>query len=142
ELKEAVARSESDETDIPVAWREPKPGAPPALPLGRLKRDVLEIAPGRKIAYVVDAAFTPENAEKITSLAAGAEVLFIETPFLQADAGHARARRHLTAWQAGTLARQARVKRLVTLHYSPRYSGRGDELEREALAAFHGSEQQ
>lgn len=142
ELKEAVARGDSDETDISVAWREPKPAAPPALPLGRLKREVLEVTPGHKIAYVVDAAFTPENAEKITSLAGGAELLFIEAPFLQADAEHARARRHLTAWHAGTLARQAKVKRLVTLHYSPRYSGRGDELEREALAAFHGTEQE
>lgn len=138
-LKEAVAQGKPDDTLVPVKWRELKPVSPPVLSLRDLKREVLEIAPGRKIAYVVDAAFTPENADKIMSLASGAELLFIEAPFLHADAEHARARRHLTAWQAGTLARQASVKRLVTLHYSPRYNGRREELEREAMAAFHGT---
>ncbi len=140
ELKEAVARGDPDETMISVEWREPNAAAPPARPLGQLKRDVLEVAPGRKIAYVVDAAFTPPNAEKIVSLARDAEILFIETPFLHVDREHARARHHLTARQAGTLARRAGVKRIVPLHYSPRYSGRGHELEHEALAAFHGTE--
>lgn len=99
----------------------------------------MEIAPRRKIAYVVDAAFTPANAQKIVGLADRADVLFIETPFLQADVEHAKARHHLTAQQAGELARRAGVKRIVTLHYSPRYGGRADELQREALTAFHGA---
>lgn len=34
--------------------------------------------------------------------------------------------------------REAQAKQLVTLHYSSGYQGRGDELEREALAAFRG----
>lgn len=138
ELKEAVGRGDSDDTMIPVEWREPNPVAPAVRPLGELKREVLEIAPGRKLAYVVDAAFIPANAEKIVNLARDAEILFIETPFLHADQEQARARHHLTARQAGTLARQAGVKRIVPLHFSPRYSGRGRELEREALAAFRG----
>jgi ribonuclease Z len=138
-LKEAAARGDADETLVAVEWREPHPTRPRALRLGQLKSEILQLAPGRKIAYVVDAAFTAENAAKIVALAHNAEVLFIEAPFLQADVERAAARQHLTAHQAGTLARQAQVKRIVTLHYSPRYEGRGDELEREALAAFHGT---
>jgi ribonuclease Z len=140
-LKEAAARGDAEETLIAVEWRKPHSTAPVALPLGRLKREVLQIVPGRKIAYVVDAAFTSPNAEKIVALARNAELLFIEAPFLEADRELAATRQHLTAHQAGTLARQARAKRMVTLHYSPRYEGRGDELEREALAAFHGTAQ-
>jgi ribonuclease Z len=139
DLKEAAARGDAEETLMAVEWREPQPTTPRALPLGQLKSEILQLAPGRKIAYVVDAAFTPTNAEKIIALARDAELLFIEAPFLQADVEHAAARQHLTAHQAGTLAREAQVKRMVTLHYSPRYEGRGDELEREALVAFHGT---
>jgi ribonuclease Z len=135
-LKERAARGDADDTMIDVAWREPDTTRPGALPLGELKRKVLRFAPGRKIAYVVDVAYTPQNAASIISLAANADVLFIEAPFLEADAQQAAARHHLTALQAGTLARQGRAKRIVTLHYSPRYEGRGDELHCEALAAF------
>jgi ribonuclease Z len=139
DLKEAAARGDAEETLVAVEWREPQPTAPRALPLGQLKSEILQLARGRKIAYVVDAAFTPTNTEKIIALARDAELLFIEAPFLQADVEHAAARQHLTAHQAGTLARQAQVKHIVTLHYSPRYEGRGDELAREALVAFHGT---
>jgi hypothetical protein len=44
----------------------------------------------------------------------------------------------LTARQAGTLARLAGVKGLVTLHNSPRYKGQGQRLAEEARDAFVG----
>ena len=100
------------------------------------EREIMQITSGRKIAYVVDAAFTEANIAKIVALAQGADILFIEATFLQADAADAAARRHLTAQQAGTLARLANAKRLVTLHHSPRYRGQGERLVREAETAF------
>jgi ribonuclease Z len=136
-LKSAILRGEPDPTSIAVAWGDTAAPKPDVLPLGAL-REVATITPGRKIAYVVDAVHSAENATRIIDLAHGADVLFIETAFLESDAGRAAERKHLTARQAGTLARQARVKRIVTLHYSPRYEGRHQALVDEAEAAFRG----
>ena len=99
----------------------------------------MKITAGRKIAYVVDCSFTDTNVEKIARLAKDADIIFIELTFLEADAELAKARHHLTARQAGTIARLAGAKRLVTLHYSPRYKGKGHQLAEEAQDAFLGS---
>ena len=78
------------------------------------------------------------NSAKILALAGGADELFIETAFLQEDAALAAERRHLTAAQAGMLARQAGAVRVVPFHFSPRYMGRENELRREVEAAWRG----
>lgn len=135
-FKEATLRGADDDALIPVSRRQGQLDEPAALPLGLLKREIMEITSGRKIAYVVDCAFTDANQDKIVELAKGADILFIEATFLDADAAVAQMRRHLTARQAGTLARRAGVKRLVTLHYSPRYKGQGFRLAQEAQDAF------
>ncbi len=88
------------------------------------------------IAFIDDHREAHANIEKVVQLAKGADILFIEATFLEADAILARSRHHLTARQAGTLARLAGVKRLVTLHYSPRYKGQGHCLAEEAQSAF------
>ncbi|HYA80745.1 MAG TPA: MBL fold metallo-hydrolase [Methylocystis sp.] len=135
-FKEAILRGASDDVLIEVAWLVGRQGRPTALPLGALKREIMQIAAGRKIAYVVDCAFSDANSEKIVCLARDADILFIEATFLDADATVARERRHLTARQAGMLARLAGAKRIMTLHHSPRYKGQGHLLVREAQEAF------
>jgi ribonuclease Z len=139
-LKDAILRGDPDSTPIAVAWAEGREPRPETLSLGQLAPEIAQVTQGRKVAYVVDTAFTEANAGKIVALAQGADTLFIEAPFLEADAERAAQRQHLTAQQAGLLARKAQVKRLVTLHYSPRYEGRGEDLAREAESAFHGGE--
>ena len=99
--------------------------------------DVLRIGPGQKVAYVTDAAWTDENLAKIVGLAAGADQLFIEAAFLEAEAGLAAARSHLTAAQAGRIGRLAGVRHLVPFHFSPRYLGQPEALQEEALHAFY-----
>ncbi|WP_036283910.1 MBL fold metallo-hydrolase [Methylocystis sp. ATCC 49242] len=135
-FKAATLQGADDATLIPVTWRDGGDDRPAALPLGFLKKEIMQITSGRKIVYVVDCAYTDANIEKIVRLAERADMLFIEATFLDVDSEAAAKRRHLTARQAGTLARRAGVKRLVTLHYSPRYRGQGERLAQEAQEAF------
>ncbi len=135
-FKEAILKGLPGDFPIEVSWRDPLPAAPRTLPLGQLRDEIMRISTGRKIAYVVDCAFTAANVEKIVTLAGDADTLFIEATFFDADAAVAAQRRHLTARQAGSIARLARAKRLVTFHYSPRYRREGERLAEEAQAAF------
>ena len=138
-LKQAVLRGDPDQTPIAIPGQDAMPPEQGLLSLGELKTDILRIVPGQKIAYVVDALYNEANARRIITLVQGADQLFIETPFLQRDAAHAAARYHLTAQQAGTLARQAAVKTCTPFHFSARYSGQEETLLAEALSAFHGA---
>jgi ribonuclease Z len=108
------------------------------LILGEIKERFCTISRGQKIVYVVDARFDEENEAKIIALARGADVFYCESPFLEVDAEKARRRYHLTARQAGFMAHRAHVRDLVVFHFSPRYTGQGEALEREAMEAFQG----
>lgn len=138
-FKDAILRGESDDTPIGVSWADDGDTKPTHLPLGRLKAEIMKVTKGRKIAYVVDVAYSERNAQSIVALASDADMLFIEATFLDEEAARAAARNHLTARQAGWLARRANVKQLRTFHYSPRYRGRGEGLDAEAQAAFHSA---
>jgi ribonuclease Z len=104
--------------------------------LGEIKERFCTISRGQKIAYVVDARYDEENEAKIVALAQGSDLFYCESPYLDVDAGKARDRYHLTAKQAGLMARKAHVRDLVVFHFSPRYTGQGEALEREAMEAF------
>lgn len=107
--------------------------------LGEIKEQFVTISRGQKIVYVVDARFDEDNEAKVVSLARHADILYCESPYLDVDAGKARDRYHLTARQAGMMARKADARDLVVFHFSPRYTGHGDAIEREAMEAFQGS---
>jgi ribonuclease Z len=107
--------------------------------LGEVKERFLTISRGQKIAYVVDARYDEQNEAKILALARGADLFYCEAPYLDIDAEKARDRYHLTARQAGLMARKARARDLVVFHFSPRYTGQGEALEREAMEAFQGT---
>lgn len=109
-----------------------------AFTLGELKDRVLRIVPGEKIAYVTDVSFSDRNRERIVELVRGADYLFIESVFLHADWERARDRAHLTARQAGEIARAAQVERVIPFHFSPRHLGAEQELRREVAEAFRG----
>jgi len=103
-----------------------------------LSTKVVRISRGQKIAYVTDAIYTPANEEKIISLSQGADHLFIEAAFLEKDRDVAHTKYHLTARQAGLIARKAGARKVTVFHFSPRYAGSGNLLEAEAQMAFEG----
>ncbi len=100
-------------------------------------RDVANITKGQKISYVVDALGSEENIENIIELVKGADVLYIETYFLDKDKDRAIDRYHLTAKEAGRIAREAGVGKLEAIHFSPRYMNEPEVLIREAEEEFH-----
>jgi ribonuclease Z len=139
DLKAAVRRGVPDETPFTVSWAEAGQHRERRISLGELKREVLHIAPGQKLAYVTDAGYSDANILRIVALAEGADEFFIEAPFLDEDAELAAQRFHLTAAQAGALARRAHAKRVVPFHFSPRYLEREHEIPEEVQRAFGGS---
>ena len=104
--------------------------------LGQLAEQIALITPGQKIAYIADAAYSPQNQEKIVSLVKDADQLFIEAAFLEAHKDIAAAKHHLTARQAGTLAAKAGAKEFTIFHFSPRYAGQENLLQEEARQAY------
>ena len=136
ELKRAVIENRPSDHLIQIGFRAASPGAR-ELPLGTL-RSVLTVTPGQKVAYVTDAADTPANRAAIIRLAQKADFLFIEAAFAQADTALAAERAHLTTAAAGSLAREARVRRIEPFHFSPRYSGQEARMLDEVMTAFAG----
>jgi ribonuclease Z len=139
ELKTAVLRGDPDDGTFRVWWREGVWLRERFLPLGTLKEEILHIVPGQKITYVTDAVCCDENAERIRDLAGGSDYLFIEAMFLHEDAERAREKHHLTAIQAGLLARGSNAKRFAPFHFSPKYTGREEALRMEAEEAFRSA---
>jgi ribonuclease Z len=60
--------------------------------------------------------------DAVFELAEGADLLVCESTFLSQDADLARAYGHLTAAEAGRVAAEAGVRRLVLTHFSQRYA--------------------
>jgi ribonuclease Z len=74
----------------------------------------------------------------LIALARGAEVLIHEATFLHRDAARAKTDGHTTGVQAGEVAAQAGVKRLILCHFAADLHDRVEELRREAQQAYAG----
>ncbi|MBI3605113.1 MAG: ribonuclease Z [Nitrospirae bacterium] len=134
-LKEAVWENKSGETLIDIPVKEGEKEVKKSFQLKDLE-GLYSITKGQKISYVVDTLYSPENEEKIVSLAAGSTSFYCESPFLDRDAHQAAARFHLTARQAGILARKSGVESFHIFHFSPRYAGLEKEIYEEAHKVF------
>lgn len=136
ELKQAVLRGEPDDFILRVHWREHESAKERVVSLRELT-PALRVVPGQKLAFVTDVSWQPGNVARIGELAERADMLYIEAAFMQRDAGHAKAKHHLTAAQAGLIARDARVGMVVPMHISPRYQGNDmEQLYQEILTAY------
>lgn len=136
ELKRAVFAGAPDDTPIGLRWRDRAGEHEVTRRVGELRHVVLDVTPGRRIGYVTDMRFTPENLQALAPLLAGVDLLFIESVFLDADLPHARRKNHLTARDAGFIARTLGAKAVVPFHFSPRYRQRADEVLAEVLTAW------
>lgn len=109
-----------------------------SLPLALIEAEIIIATPGETLAYVTDVRRSPENDRRVLELAAEADHLYCEAAFLDRDADHAERKHHLTARQAGELARQAGARRLTVFHFSPKYEGEEALVRAEAAAAHEG----
>lgn len=92
---------------------------------------------GRKFSYVTDSLYNQSIAKEVQ----GSDLLICEGMFMDDVADQAKEKKHMTARQAATIARDANVRRLGLIHYSPRYSDRDlDGLLKEAQEVFPGAE--
>jgi ribonuclease Z len=140
ELRHAVRRGLPDGHRFRVWWNDRGGLHEHYRTLGELKREFLRFVAGQKIAYVTDVVYHAANAKQIVELAQGADILFIEATFLQEDAERAAEKSHLTAHQAGELARLARAKNVVPFHFSPMYQDAPADLPGEVQRAFEADE--
>jgi ribonuclease Z len=73
---------------------------------------------GRKFSYVTDTLYLP----KIARFVENSDLLLCEGMFTGDMEDAAKEKKHMTATQAGMIARDAHVKKMGLIHYSPRYS--------------------
>ena len=89
---------------------------------------------GRKFSFVTDTAFVPALADEV----AGSDLFICEGMFDKSLSVSAREKKHLTSYQAATIAEKAgNIKRMGLIHYSPRYTERDlRNLLKEAREVF------
>ena len=75
---------------------------------------------GRKFSFVTDTLYLKSIAKEVM----GSDLLVCEGMFEDELIDQAREKKHMTASQAATIARDARAKRMFMIHYSPRYTDR------------------
>jgi ribonuclease Z len=137
-FKQAMYRGDGPATPMRIPAADGRRAAR-EMPLGSLAPRIARITPGQKIAYIADVACTPGNVARIAALASGADHLFIEAAFRDAEASLGRQKHHLTTSQAGLIARRSGARRLTVFHFSPRYQDCPEEVRREAQSAFRPS---
>lgn len=135
DLKHAIRAGEPGDTRLDATTAD---GDTRPVEVAETAAEILRRSPGQAIAYATDFGATPENVAAVTDLARGADLLVCESSFLDEDRHLATERHHLTAKQAGEIARAAGVSRLAPFHVSPRYNDRVDALFDEAREAFDG----
>jgi len=88
---------------------------------------------GRKFSYVTDTLYIPSIAKEVQ----GSDLLICEGMFMNDVADQAREKKHMTSQQAATIARDAQVRQMGLIHYSPGYADKDlDNLLLEAQKIF------
>jgi ribonuclease Z len=103
-------------------WSVLQDGKPVTLENGAVVRPEDVLGPprsGRKFSFVTDSLYFPEISQEV----ANSDFLVCEGMFERELQATAQEKKHMTAEQAGFIARDAGgVKKMALIHYSPRYS--------------------
>lgn len=96
--------------------------------------EVVETVPGRKVVYSGDTA----KCKKMIENAENADLLIHEATCMHEIIEDRKG--HTSAKQAGEIAKEAEVEKLILTHISRRYQGQEDELLEEAKEEFKNTE--
>jgi ribonuclease Z len=129
ELKKAIRECRSGNTEFVISNKR--------YSLKEL-RVIAKITKGQKISYVTDVSIHDENIKKIIEFVRDSDTLYCEAYFMEEDRDRALKRFHLTAKITGKIAREAGVKNLVAMHFSPKYRNHAETPEDEAMKEFTG----
>ncbi|WP_320130852.1 ribonuclease Z [uncultured Sphaerochaeta sp.] len=111
------------ELGVPIGpmWGMLQKGKEVLLPDGKLVRPEQVMGSdrsGRKFSYLTDSLYSPNLAKEVEN----SDLLLCEGMFTGDLEETAREKKHMTSVQAAMIARDAKVKKLGLIHYSPRYS--------------------
>ncbi|MBQ7613349.1 MAG: ribonuclease Z [Spirochaetaceae bacterium] len=73
---------------------------------------------GRKFSYVTDTLYLDSIAGEVKD----SDLFVCEAMFAKGLEADAKEKKHMTCTQAATIARDAKVKKMALIHYSPRYT--------------------
>jgi ribonuclease Z len=131
QLKKAVREGRPGETEFIISRSR--------YTLDQLRHIIMKTK-GQKISYVTDVSMAEENIRKIIEFVRSSDTLYCEAYFMEEDRERAMQRFHLTGKTAGRIAREAGVKHLVLMHFSPKYRGQDETPEGEAMKEFSPSD--
>ncbi len=87
---------------------------------------------GKKVTIILDTY----NCSSAIELAKDSDLLVIESTFIEKEREKANETRHLTAKDAATIAKKAKVRQLALTHISQRYEHNTKVIEQEAKKVF------
>ena len=91
---------------------------------------------GRKFSYVTDTLYLDSIAQEVRD----SDLLICESMFEHSLLDQAKEKKHMTAIQAATIAKDSNSKKMVMIHYSPRYTDKELAiLEEEAKSIYPGA---
>lgn len=117
-------------------WGRLQKGEDVVLDNGTVIKPSQVLGPRRKgvrFAYITDTVYLSSIAPHVE----GADLLLCEGMFTRELSEDAFEKKHMTSSQAATIARDANVRKLALIHYSPRYTDRElKKLRDEAREVF------
>lgn len=102
-------------------WAQLQAGKPVTGEDGKIvnpEQVVGEKRKGRKFSFLTDTAYMPTIYQQVKN----SDLLVCEAMFAAGMEADAREKKHMTCMQAAQIAKDAEVKKMAMIHYSPRYT--------------------